>query len=358
MPMNQQVLSRRTFLTAAAVMVASIELSSLSFTKRAFALTAAEVQAQADEVSAQLAQWQAQLDQTSDAYYEALSEHDAAVDAMNAAQDRIDAAQTVISSTQGKLSSRAASMYKNGEVSYLDVLLGAASFADFVNTWDILNKLNSQDADLVGQLNAAKAEAEAAHTEYARQADTAQERLNAAAAARDQAEQLTQQYRAKLNSLNTQVKELLDSEKAAEDAAAAAAASRSSSGGSSSGSSPSYSSDGSALSTVVAAAYSQRGVPYVWGAESPGVAFDCSGLTKYCYSCIGISLDHYTGSQYANAREIRSVSAARAGDILWKDGHVGICIEDGGGAYIHAPQDNDVVKISTKAQFSCSLRYV
>ena len=31
---------------------------------------------------------------------------------------------------------------------------------------------------------------------------------------------------------------------------------------------------------AVAAAMTQLGVPYVWGAETPGVGFDCSGLVQ------------------------------------------------------------------------------
>ena len=37
------------------------------------------------------------------------------------------------------------------------------------------------------------------------------------------------------------------------------------------------------VDAIVAAAYSQLGVPYVWGGSTPGVGLDCSGLTQYCY---------------------------------------------------------------------------
>jgi hypothetical protein len=39
---------------------------------------------------------------------------------------------------------------------------------------------------------------------------------------------------------------------------------------------------------IVEAAYSQLGVPYVWGGSTPGKALDCSGLTQYCYAQAGI----------------------------------------------------------------------
>ena len=40
-------------------------------------------------------------------------------------------------------------------------------------------------------------------------------------------------------------------------------------------------------SGAVAAAESQIGVPYVWGGETPGVGFDCSGLTAWSWGQVG-----------------------------------------------------------------------
>ena len=39
-----------------------------------------------------------------------------------------------------------------------------------------------------------------------------------------------------------------------------------------------------AAKSAVSAAESQLGVPYVWGAEQPGIGFDCSGLTQWAIS--------------------------------------------------------------------------
>ena len=54
---------------------------------------------------------------------------------------------------------------------------------------------------------------------------------------------------------------------------------------------------------IVSAAYSQLGVPYVWGGTTPGVGLDCSGLTQYCYRQAGISIPRNTESQYAQGQE-------------------------------------------------------
>jgi peptidoglycan DL-endopeptidase CwlO len=89
------------------------------------------------------------------------------------------------------------------------------------------------------------------------------------------------------------------------------------------------------------------GVPYVWGGASPA-GFDCSGLVMYVYAQLGISLPHYTVSQWDATVPI-SLSELEPGDLLFFDGlaHVGIYI--GGGQFIHAPYTGTVVQIADLA---------
>ncbi len=106
---------------------------------------------------------------------------------------------------------------------------------------------------------------------------------------------------------------------------------------------------------IVAAAYSQLGVPYVWGGETPGVGLDCSGLTMYCYSTVGILLPHYTEDQFARGTPF-PLSEAKPGDVLYKVGHVAIYI--GGDQYIHEPQTGDVCRIASGINyFTCALSF-
>jgi len=87
------------------------------------------------------------------------------------------------------------------------------------------------------------------------------------------------------------------------------------------------------------------GVPYVWGGASPS-GFDCSGLVMYVYAQLGVSLPHYTVSQW-NATTPIPTSALAPGDLVFFDGlgHVGIYI--GNGEFIHAPHTGTVVQIAS-----------
>ena len=104
---------------------------------------------------------------------------------------------------------------------------------------------------------------------------------------------------------------------------------------------------------IVAAAYSQLGVPYVWGGSTPGKGLDCSGLTQYCYRQAGIRISHYTEDQKSELRQI-PISQAKPGDILYRHGHVAIYIGDD--RYIHEPRTGDVCRIASGVdRFTCAL---
>lgn len=102
---------------------------------------------------------------------------------------------------------------------------------------------------------------------------------------------------------------------------------------------------------IVRAAYSQLGVPYVWGGSTPGVALDCSGLTQYCYAQAGISIPHNSESQAAMGRKV-PVSEASPGDILWRPGHVAIYVGDN--KYIHEPHSGAVCTLASGATYFTS----
>ncbi len=97
---------------------------------------------------------------------------------------------------------------------------------------------------------------------------------------------------------------------------------------------------------AVAAARSQLGVPYRFAAATPGVAFDCSGLTMWAWGRAGVSLPHFAASQYHMLPHV-PIDQAQPGDLVffYPDLHH-VAIYIGGGLMITAPQTGDVVKIA------------
>ena len=394
-------LTRRAFVGGAAAFgVVSLGVPSVAFADP----TSADKQAEADAVRVKLDDMQSKLSKASDDYYTALEEHDVATQKMDEAQTKIDENNVRIAELQERLGGRARSMYRNGQTTFLDIVLGSASFDDFLKNWDSLNMLNDEDAKLVSETKTLREDNEAQKAEYSAQADTAKQKMDEASAIKTEAEALVVQYQAEVDSLDAEVAALVEQERqaAAEAAAAAQAASfkeeertqessedtDDNSGGSTGGSTGGGNSGGSNTggggnsgggnsgggnsgggstggstgngtpnTAALGVAQTQLGVPYVWGGTTPGVGLDCSGLTSYCYSATGYSIGRTTGAQYSSARYVLSLSEAQPGDVLYTGGHVGICASAGGGSYIHAPQPGEVVCYSSWRQFYCALRW-
>ncbi len=60
----------------------------------------------------------------------------------------------------------------------------------------------------------------------------------------------------------------------------------------------------------------QIGVPYVWGGETPGVGFDCSGLVQWAWGQTGISIPRTTESQWPAMVHV-PLTALQPGDLLF-----------------------------------------
>ena len=85
--------------------------------------------------------------------------------------------------------------------------------------------------------------------------------------------------------------------------------------------------DGSKAEQVIAIAKQYVGTPYVMGGTSPS-GWDCSGYTSFVYGKVGVDLPR-TSSAQKGAGQVVSASEAKAGDIIWSPGHVGIYAGDG-----------------------------
>jgi cell wall-associated NlpC family hydrolase len=91
-------------------------------------------------------------------------------------------------------------------------------------------------------------------------------------------------------------------------------------------------------------ALSAVGVPYRWGGESPSSGFDCSGLVRWAYRRIGVTLPHNSYALYGEGRRVTR-SRMKPGDVLFFEGlgHVGLYL--GRDRMVHAPQSGRRVEI-------------
>lgn len=371
-------LSRRAFIGGAVMLGAA----SIVAPTTAFAATAAEKQAEADAVRNQLVGLQADLEAAADSYKQALDAQEVAQAAMEAEQVKIDEANGKIADLQDKLGTRARSMYRSGSSSFLDFVMGATSFEEFTQNWDLLNKMNENDGQMVDETKTLREELQASKDEYARQEKIAADKAAEAKVIQTEAEAKVAQATELVNSLDAEAQALLAEEqaaaaRAAAEQAAAEEAARQAQNNNNGYNAPSSNSNNTYVppvynngggggggsvgnyGSVVDYAMSRIGCPYVWAAEGPD-AFDCSGLVRWAYLQVGISLPHYTESLYACAKNRVPVSEARPGDVLYRPGHVGIAVSYGGSHYVHAPTFNAYVRDTDPLSwsgFTCALQF-
>lgn len=281
-------------------------------------------------------------------------------------QDEIDYLQTSIKNLEDSINRKeeeirsrmyAMQSYNNSN-SYVEYIFGASSFSDFFARVDSVNEITSYDEELIDEIADEKKQVE----QQKQTVETAKANIESQ---KQQQEVLQTQYQELLTKQQNELaaaqekqEEISSTQSSLDSFLSSIIISNPSGGSNSSGGSsvtppqnvPTTNKYGA---TVVAAAYSKLGCPYVWGASGPDT-FDCSGLVMWCYRQAGVYLDHYSGSQKESGAVI-PVSQAQPGDILWKSGHVGIYI--GNGQYIHAPQTGDVVKIASNVgRFTCAVR--
>jgi peptidoglycan DL-endopeptidase CwlO len=107
---------------------------------------------------------------------------------------------------------------------------------------------------------------------------------------------------------------------------------------------------GSTLETMLKAAMSRQGLPYVWGGDGPKV-FDCSGLVQWSFRQAGIVMPRVAADQARTGPAV-PVSQLQAGDLLFYHtdptdptyiSHVAIYL--GNGWMIQAPEPGENVQV-------------
>ena len=309
--------------------------------RSAYATTSAELQAEAQAAFECLQELNEQYNISAERYDQAVMEQ-------QEAQARIDEATEEITELQGLLSNRMRTMYREGNYSFLDLVLGCATFEEFVTNWDILTQLNESDATLVSETKELRTEVQEQEKVLAEQAEIAKEE-------KESAEAMAKTMEETYENLSAEAAVLLAQEQQAAAEAAYAAAQATFTGdtsdwtgytgtweyeasdsdtSSSDGSTTTYSSDNDILSR----AYEWLGSgSYVWGSCSPG-EFDCSGFVSYCltgeYSRIGTTTTFMEWDQ---------TSDPQPGDVCVSEGHTGIYI--GNGQMVHAASEDEGIVV-------------
>ena len=262
-------------------------------------------------------------------------------------------------------------MYENGDKNFVTEMLESKSIADLVNKTEYYNQVYTSDRKMLVAYQQTKLEAIALEQELQTQMAGMEEMKTIQIAQQNQYESILANLDAKLGSANNQLanaQAMADkyqktvneqnaiiktevakaaAKKKAEDEARKKAEEAAKNNTGNSGFTGNETSTEKGLA-IVAYAKTFLGIPYVWGGKTP-LGFDCSGFTSYVYRHFGYPVPTYSMDQASCGRAV-SYNEMQPGDLIVYEmkhgiGHVAIYI--GGGQFIHAPEKNDVVKISS-----------
>lgn len=108
-----------------------------------------------------------------------------------------------------------------------------------------------------------------------------------------------------------------------------------------------------AIDTAIKAAHKQVGLPYVFGTESPGKSFDCSGLIQYAYAQAGIKIPRATWEQAKVGTKV-GWGNFQPGDLIFSNHGEHVVMYVGNGQVIAAPHTGTQVQYQPLTRFASS----
>jgi cell wall-associated NlpC family hydrolase len=247
-------------------------------------------------------------------------------------------AERLAAETRLLLADRAVAAYV-GAGSQLEGFLGAEDFNDFSDRLQYAGELAQNDADLAARADAAGERAQWAAEQYASVAAEQQQAIDALDEQEARFRAQLEAQKDKVANLEQAYRQWQQAQREAAEAAEAAAeaAANEPSGDPGTGYNPNPPSPNASAATIaVNAARSQIGVTYVWGTATPGVSFDCSGLTMWAWAQAGVSLPHSSLMQEAATPDV-SREQLQPGDLLFFYSPIShVAIYSGGGMMVDA----------------------
>lgn len=299
-----------------------------------------------DQVRQQVFDLEARAESAHERFNDAQERLNVIEGSLGALKDKIAVERRELNAISGAVDDLARATYTGGGVdASLQVLL-AEDPSQFLAQASALEQVAKGQADALRASQTARLRLAQSEATLQQKEDAARQVRSEMADSKREADARLADAQAILNSLQAAERQRLAAMAASDRQAAMAAAAVAQQQFSSSSTSGGGYSVSSRAVAAVRYALSQVGDRYVAAASGPST-FDCSGLTMSAWRQGGVSLPHYSYSQYQKARKI-PLSEAQPGDLVFYFGgsvhHVGLYI--GNGKMVHAANPSRGVVVS------------